>query len=76
MTKRLGIALSAGLSMSLLIAADSFAQETHLDILRGKFRMQLEEIVESYEDESLRDIIGGYDKWGYNGQFPTTGDSD
>jgi len=49
MTKRLGIALSAGLSMSLLIAADSFAQETHLDILRGKFRMQLEEIVESYE---------------------------
>jgi beta-lactamase class A len=35
--------------MSLLIAADSFAQETHLDILRGKFRMQLEEIVESYE---------------------------
>ncbi len=49
MTKRLGIALSAGLSMSLLIAADSFAQETHLDILRGKFQMQLEEIVESYE---------------------------
>ena len=34
------------------------------------------EIVEPYEDESLRDIIGGYDKWGYNGQFPTTGDSD
>ena len=49
MTKRLGIALSAGLSMSLLIAADSFAQETHLDILRGKFQMQLEEIVDSYE---------------------------
>ncbi len=49
MTKRLGIALSAGLSMSLLIAADSFAQETHLDILRGKFQMQLEEIVGSYE---------------------------
>ena len=49
MTKRLGIALSAGLSLSLLIASDSFAQETHLDILRGKFQMQLEEIVESYE---------------------------
>jgi len=49
MTKTLGIALSAGLSMSLLITADSFAQETHLDILRGKFQMQLEEIVESYE---------------------------
>ena len=49
MTKRLGIARSAGLSMSLLIAADSFAQETHLDILRGKFQMQLEEIVDSYE---------------------------
>ena len=49
MTKRLGNALSAGLSMSLLIAADSFAQEIHLDILRGKFQVQLEEIVESYE---------------------------
>ena len=49
MTKRLGITLSAGLSMSLLIAADSFAQETHLEILRGKFQVQLEEIVGSYE---------------------------
>ena len=49
MTKRLGIALSAGFSMSLLIAVDTFAQEAHLDILRGKFQMQLEEIVGSYE---------------------------
>ena len=49
MTKRLGITLSAGLSILLLIAADSFAQETHLEILRGKFQMQLEEIVGSYE---------------------------
>ena len=49
MTKRFGITLSAGLSMSLLIAADSFAQETHLEILRGKFQVQLEAIVGSYE---------------------------
>ena len=53
MTKGLGIALSAGLSD---VAADHygfvlsrFGQETHLDILRGKFQMQLEEIIESYE---------------------------
>ncbi len=65
MTKRLGIALSAGLSLSLLIASDSFAQETHLDILRGKFQMQLEEIVESYEGVAgvhVLDLTTG-DRW-------------
>ena len=35
-----------------------------------------QEIVDTYEDESLRSIIGGYgDIWGYPGQYPVAGDN-
>ncbi len=49
MIKRLSAALSISLALLPLAGTAVLAQEAHLEILRGKFQTQLEEIVGSYE---------------------------
>ncbi len=49
MTRVLSTSLCAVFSLWWLTAAESSAQEVHLEILRGKLQAQLQEIVESYE---------------------------
>jgi beta-lactamase class A len=71
MTRALSTSLCAVFSMWWLTAAESSAQEVHLEILRGKLQAQLEEIVESYEGVAgvhLLDLTTG-DRFSVNDEF-------
>ena len=71
MTRALSTSLCAAFAIWWLTAAESSAQEAHLEILRGKLQTQLEEIVESYEGVAgvhLLDLTTG-DRFSVNDEF-------
>ena len=62
---------SSSIAAPWLTAAESSAQEAHLEILRGKLQTQLEEIVESYEGVAgvhVLDLTTG-DRFSVNDEF-------